>query len=112
MIAFARNASDSRRRRGRRWPRLLASYKNCLSCQSCLLTHSDPKEGRKIDPERERERGGNTFRREKKSALARWCCGVCGIIACKATTLCERRQQHNGGGDRRGEEREGIGERY
>ena len=56
----------------RRRPRLLASYKNCLSCPpSCLLTHSDPKEGRK-------GRGGSHSEGRRKAL----CCGVCGIIAC------------------------------
>ena len=75
----------------RRRPRLLASYKNCLSCPpSCLLTHSDPKE-------KEGKEGAHSEGRRK--AL---CSAVVFVVslhaASDATTLCRRRQQHNGGG--------------
>ena len=74
-------ARDRIRPECERRPRLLASYKNCLSCPSCLLTHSDLKEGRKegeggrgrstqIQSHRVR-RGGE--RRSEWSAAALWC---------------------------------------
>ena len=64
-------ARDRIRPECERRPRLLASYKNCLSCRSCLLTHSlrsDPKEGRE-EGGRSTQKGG-THSEGRRRALS------------------------------------------